>query len=66
MGVRAQRAAQTGERILDAATHARRMAQVVAVCDAYTWKRLRRDAGLTPADTETALLELLEPLLEAS
>jgi hypothetical protein len=42
------------------------MAQVVAVCDVYTWKLLRRDAGLTPEDTETALLEMLEPLLEAS
>lgn len=49
---------------LDAATRARRLAQVVAVCDVYTWKLLRRDAGLTPEDTETALLELLEPLLE--
>jgi len=51
---------------LDAAVRARRMAQVVAVCDVYTWKLLRRDAGLTRQDTETALLELLEPLLEAS
>jgi len=49
---------------LDAETRARRMAQVVAVCDVYTWKLLRRDAGLTREDTETALLELLEPLLE--
>jgi AcrR family transcriptional regulator len=51
---------------LDAATRVRRLAQIVAVCDVYTWKLLRRDAGLTPEDTETALLELLEPLLEAS
>ena len=49
---------------LDAATRTRRMAQVVAVCDVYTWKLLRRDGGLTRADTETALLELLTPLLE--
>ncbi len=51
---------------LDASVRARRMAQVVAVCDVYTWKLLRRDAGLTPEDTETALLEMLEPLLEES
>lgn len=49
---------------LDADVRARRMAQVVAVCDVYTWKLLRRDAGLTRTETETALLELLTPLLE--
>jgi AcrR family transcriptional regulator len=42
----------------------RRLAQLVAVCDVYTWKLLRRDAGLSRRQTETALLELLEPLLE--
>ena len=44
----------------------RRLAQLVAVCDVYTWKLLRRDAGLGRRQTETALLELLEPLLEES
>jgi AcrR family transcriptional regulator len=41
----------------------RRLAQLVAVCDVYTWKLLRRDAGLGRQETELALLELLEPLL---
>lgn len=44
----------------------RRLAQLVAVCDVYTWKLLRCDAGLSRRQTEQALLELLEPLLEAS
>lgn len=42
----------------------RRLAQLVAVCDVYSWKLLRRDAGLSRRQTELALLELLEPLLE--
>jgi len=44
----------------------RRLAQLVAVCDVYTWKLLRRDAGLSRRQTELALVELLNPLLEAS
>jgi AcrR family transcriptional regulator len=47
-------------------TRDRRLAQLVAVCDVYTWKLLRRDAGLSRQQTELALLELLEPLVEAS
>jgi len=47
-------------------TRARRLAQLVAVCDVYTWKLLRRDAGLSRSETERALLELIEPLLEGS
>jgi AcrR family transcriptional regulator len=43
----------------------RRLAQLVAVCDVYTWKHLRRDAGLSRRQTELALVELLEPMLEA-
>jgi AcrR family transcriptional regulator len=42
----------------------RRVAQLVAICDVYTWKLLRRDAGLSRRQTELALVELLEPLLE--
>jgi AcrR family transcriptional regulator len=42
----------------------RRLAQLVAVCDVYMWKLLRRDAGLSRRQTEIALVELLEPLLE--
>jgi AcrR family transcriptional regulator len=42
----------------------RRLAQLVAVCDLYTWKLLRRQAGLSRRQTELALIELLQPLLE--
>jgi AcrR family transcriptional regulator len=40
----------------------RRLAQLVAVCDVYTWKLLRHDRGLSRRETERALVELLEPL----
>jgi AcrR family transcriptional regulator len=40
----------------------RRLAQFVAVCDVYTWKLLRRDAGLSRRQVTIALLEMLEPL----
>ncbi|MFA9400113.1 MAG: TetR/AcrR family transcriptional regulator [Acidobacteriota bacterium] len=42
----------------------RRLAQFVAICDVYTWKLLRRDAGLSHRQTGIALVELLEPLTE--
>lgn len=48
---------------LDGADHVRRQAQLVAVCDVYTWKLLRRDAGLSRNQYILALSELLEPLL---
>jgi AcrR family transcriptional regulator len=44
----------------------RRLAQLVAVCDVYTWKLLRRQAGLSRRQTELALVELLNPLLEGA
>jgi len=44
----------------------RRLAQFVAVCDVYMWKLLRRDAGLSRRQTELALVELLNPILEES
>jgi AcrR family transcriptional regulator len=50
-------------RSMDTTTRARRLAQVVAICDATTWRILRVDGGLSPAQTEKALLELLLPLL---
>jgi AcrR family transcriptional regulator len=50
---------------LTGAERERRLAQIVTVCDVYTWKLLRRDAGLSRRQTELALLELLDPLLEA-
>jgi AcrR family transcriptional regulator len=40
----------------------RRLAQLVAICDVYTWKLLRRDAGLSRAQTERALVELIDGL----
>ncbi|HEY5032473.1 MAG TPA: helix-turn-helix domain-containing protein [Actinomycetes bacterium] len=44
----------------------RRLAQLVAVCDVYTWKLLRRDAGLSRRQTELALVELLTLLVEGT
>ena len=41
----------------------RRSAQLVAVCDVYTWKLLRLDAGLSRRQTQIAIHELLGPLL---
>ena len=43
----------------------RRLAQIVAVCDVYTWKLLRLDAELSRRQTELALVELLTPLTSA-
>jgi AcrR family transcriptional regulator len=48
---------------LRGAARARRLAQLVAVCDVYTWKLLRRDRGLSRPQTEVALRELLQPLI---
>jgi AcrR family transcriptional regulator len=42
----------------------RRMAQLVAVCDVYVWKLLRRDMKLSVAQAELALIELIEGLEE--
>jgi AcrR family transcriptional regulator len=42
----------------------RRLAQLVAICDIYTWKLLRRDAGLSRRQTEIALVEMLTPLTQ--
>ena len=41
----------------------RRLAQVVATCDVYTWYLLRRQRGLSRRQTELALVELLEGVL---
>ncbi len=49
---------------LDASTRRRRLAQLVAVCDVYTWKLLRRDSGLGRAETERALCELVLAVLD--
>lgn len=49
---------------LDRPTRRRRLAQLVTVCDVYTWKLLRRDMGLGAAETEKAVVELIRGLIE--
>lgn len=50
-------------RDVDSATRKRRLAQIVALCDAAKWRILRFDGRLSPGQTEQALLEMLRPLL---
>ncbi|MHC6592285.1 TetR/AcrR family transcriptional regulator [Arthrobacter sp. C152] len=45
---------------------ARRLAQFVAICDVYTWKLLRLDAGLGKDQVAVSLLEMLEPFTRRS
>lgn len=50
---------------LDAAPSSRRprlLLQLVAICDVYTWKLLRRDGGLSRNETTTAIRELIAAL----
>jgi AcrR family transcriptional regulator len=47
---------------LQGAARARRLAQLVAATDVYTWKLLRRDRGLGPGQTAVAIRELLEAI----
>lgn len=47
----------------DDARTERRLAQVVAACDARTWHILRIDCALSADQTKTALQEMLSPLL---
>ena len=61
-----EQAFATALSILQGGSRRRRLAQLVAVCDVYTWKLLRRDAGLDRRSTELAMVELLTPLLEVS
>jgi AcrR family transcriptional regulator len=42
----------------------RRLAQLVAMCDVYVWKILRRDLGLEVDQVEEALVEMIERLLD--
>lgn len=51
---------------LRGAKRERRLAQFVTATDIYTWKLLRRDRGLSRAQTKLAMTELLEPLTEPS
>ncbi len=47
---------------LKGAARKRRIAALVALTDVYTWKLLRRDLGLSRAETERTLVELIEKL----
>lgn len=49
---------------LDGGPRERRIAQLVAITDIYTWKILRRDRRLSNKQTKLAVWEMLEPLLE--
>jgi AcrR family transcriptional regulator len=40
-----------------------RLAQLVAICDVYTWKLLRRDQRLSRARTERALTQMINGLV---
>lgn len=44
----------------------RRLAQFVALCDVYTWKLLRLDAGLSRDQVAVSLLEMIEPFIRRS
>ena len=37
-------------------------AQIIAVCDLYVWKVLRRDLGMSAAETQRAILHMLSTL----
>jgi AcrR family transcriptional regulator len=41
-------------------------AQLIAICDVETWNLLRNVRGLSRRETERALVEMLEPLVEGS
>ena len=47
---------------LRGAARKRRVAALVALTDVYTWKLLRRDLGLSRADTERTLIDLIDKL----
>lgn len=51
---------------LRGARRERRIAQLTAVTDIYTWKILRQDRGLDLEATKLAIVEMLEPLMERS
>jgi AcrR family transcriptional regulator len=49
-------------RRLTRANRERRIVQLVAICDVYVWKVMRRDQGLTRAQYERALREMINGL----
>lgn len=42
----------------------RRIAQLMALCDVYMWKLLRRDMGLSLPEVEASLVEMIERILD--
>jgi AcrR family transcriptional regulator len=44
----------------------RLLAQLMAVCDVRTWQLLRRAGRLSRRETERAMVEMLDPLMEGS
>ncbi len=46
----------------EGAARKRRIACLVVITDVYTWRLLRRDLGMSPADTERILVELITKL----
>jgi AcrR family transcriptional regulator len=48
---------------LEGEAYSRRLAEFVAVTDVFMWQVLRRDRGLSRAQTELALNELIESLI---
>lgn len=50
---------------LDAETYARRLAELIGMTDVLMWKILRRDRGLSRAETERALYEMIAPQMGA-
>jgi AcrR family transcriptional regulator len=48
---------------LDRSERELRLAALVAICDVYTWKVLRRDQGLSRARTQRALVEMINGLV---
>ncbi|WP_348726893.1 helix-turn-helix domain-containing protein [uncultured Mycolicibacterium sp.] len=48
---------------LPAARRSRRLAQICCICDLRTWENLRLTAGLSRAQTELAVYEMLRPLI---
>jgi AcrR family transcriptional regulator len=48
---------------LDRSGRELRLAQLVAICDVYTWKLLRRDQGLSRTRTARALVEMINGLV---
>ena len=40
----------------------RLLAQLIAICDLYFWKLLRRDLGLSPEQTELTMIDAIKAL----